>query len=61
MLALRIILLTGAGLLILSLLGYALSKDRRWLGYTAILGKVMVALLLLMLLTLALERIVLVL
>ncbi|HNQ04384.1 MAG TPA: hypothetical protein PKH69_07195 [Thiobacillaceae bacterium] len=61
MLALRLLLLAGGGLLILGLLGYALSQDRRWLRYTGILGKALLALLVLLLLALLLERLLLVL
>jgi len=61
MLALRIIIIASAGLIILSLLGYALSKDRRWLRYTILLVKVLVALVALILVALVLERLLLVL
>ena len=60
MLALRLILGAGIGLIVITLLGYALSHDRRWLRYTGILTKTLVALALLLLLVLALERIILV-
>lgn len=60
MLALRIILITGAGLIIMGLLGYGVSRDRRWLRYTGLVGKAMLALVALILLALLLERLLLV-
>lgn len=60
MLALRLILGAGIGLIVITLLGYALSHDRRWLQYTGILAKSLAALALLILIALALERLILV-
>lgn len=59
MLALRILIVAGAGLIILTLLGYALSHDRRWLRSAALLGKVLAALGALILLAMLLERLLL--
>ncbi len=60
MLGLRILLILGVALLILGLLGYAVSRDRRWLRVTALVGKVLLALLALVLLALFLQRLLLV-
>lgn len=60
MLALRLILGAGIGLIVITLLGYALSHDRRWLRYTSTLAISLLALTLLILIFLAIERLILV-
>lgn len=56
MLALRIILIFIGGLLVLSLLGYSLNRDPRWLRFAGRSLKIAVALVVLILLVFVLER-----
>jgi len=61
MLAIRIFLLVIGGVLVLSLLGYAINRDPRWLRFAGLSLKAGLALVALLLLVLLLERLVLVL
>jgi len=61
MLAIRIFLLVIGGVLVLSLLGYAINRDPRWLRFAGLGLKAGLALVALLLLVLLLERLVLVL
>lgn len=58
MLAIRIFLGLSAIVLVFALLGYAISRDRRWLGFAGLTIKIGVALLLILLIALSLERLV---
>lgn len=58
MLAIRILLGLIGIVLVLSFLGYAVSRDRRWLGFAGLAIKVGVALALVLLIALLLERLV---
>jgi len=58
MLAIRIFLIIIGGVLIFSLLGYALTRDSRWLKFAGIGLKAGFALVALLLLVLLLERLV---
>ncbi|OYY95529.1 MAG: hypothetical protein B7Y41_03235 [Hydrogenophilales bacterium 28-61-23] len=61
MLAIRVFLIIIGGVLILSLLGYAINRDPRWLRFAGLGLKAGLALVALLLLALLLERLVLVL
>ncbi len=61
MLAIRIFLIIIAGVLVFSLLGYGLTRDRRWLRFAGLGLKAGLALIALLLLALLLERLLLVL
>lgn len=56
MLALRIILIFIGALLVLSLLGYSLNRDPRWLRFAGRSLKIAVALVVLIMLVFVLER-----
>jgi uncharacterized membrane protein len=56
MLALRLFLGLLGVILVLALLGYAVSRDRRWFRFATLIIKVGVALAMLMMLFLLLER-----
>lgn len=58
MLAIRIFLGLIGIILVLSFLGYAISRDRRWLNFAGLAIKVGVALALVLLIALLLERLV---
>lgn len=58
MLALRIILVFIGALLVLSLLGYSLNRDPRWLRFAGRSLKIAVALIILLMLVFLLERLV---
>jgi hypothetical protein len=60
MLAIRLFLLIIGGVLILSLLGYAITRDARWLRFAGLGLKAGLALVALLLLALLLERLVMV-
>jgi len=60
MFAIRLFLLTIGIILIISLLGYALSKDRRWLNLVNLSVKTGFALIAILLLILLLERLLMV-
>jgi hypothetical protein len=60
MLAIRIFLIIIGGVLILSLLGYAITRDARWLRFAGLGLKAGLALVALLLLALLLERLVMV-
>jgi hypothetical protein len=61
MLAIRVFLLIIGGVLVISLLGYALNRDPRWLRFAGVGLKAGLALVALLLLVVLLERLVLVL
>ena len=61
MLALRIILIFIGSLMVLSLLGYSLNRDPRWLRFAGRSLKVGVALVVLLMLVFVLERLLIVL
>jgi len=61
MLAIRIFLLIIGGVLVLSLLGYAINRDPRWLRFAGLGLKAGLALVALLMLVLLLERLILVL
>jgi hypothetical protein len=61
MLALRIILIFIGALMVLSLLGYSLNRDPRWLRFAGRSLKVGVALVVLLMLVFVLERLLIVL
>ncbi len=61
MLAIRIFLIVIGGVLVVSLLGYAISRDPRWLRFAGLGLKAGLALVALLMLVLLLERLVLVL
>lgn len=58
MFAIRIFLGLIGIVLVLSLLGYAINRDRRWLNFASLAIKVGVALALVLLIALLLERLV---
>jgi hypothetical protein len=60
MLAIRIFLVIIGGVMILSLLGYAISRDSRWLRFAGLSLKAGLALIGLLLLVLLVERLLLV-
>jgi hypothetical protein len=60
MLAIRLFLVIIGGVLILSLLGYAITRDARWLRFAGLGLKAGLALVALLLLALLLERLVMV-
>lgn len=60
MLALRLILLLIGALIVLSLLGYALNKDPRWLRFAGMSMKSGLALVVVLMLAYLVERLVLV-
>jgi len=60
MLAIRIFLVIIGGVMILSLLGYAISRDSRWLRFAGLSLKAGLALVALLLLVLLVERLLLV-
>lgn len=60
MLAFRLFVGLGLTLIVFSLLGYALSRDCRWLSIAASITKGLIALVVLLFLFLALERVLLV-
>jgi tellurite resistance protein TehA-like permease len=60
MLAIRIFLIIIGGVMILSLLGYAISRDSRWLRFAGLSLKAGLALIGLLLLVLLIERLLLV-
>ncbi len=60
MLAIRIFLIIIGGVLILSLLGYAITRDARWMRFAGLGLKAGLALVALLLLALLLERLVMV-
>lgn len=59
MFAIRIFLGLVGIVLVLSLLGYAINRDRRWLNFAGLAIKFGVALLLVLLIALLLERLIL--
>jgi hypothetical protein len=61
MLAIRLILVLIGGVLVLSLLGYAINRDPRWLRFAGLGLKGGLALVALLMLVLLLERLILVL
>ncbi len=61
MLAIRIFLVVIGGVLVVSLLGYAINRDPRWLRFAGLGLKAGLALVALLMLVLLLERLVLVL
>jgi NADH:ubiquinone oxidoreductase subunit 6 (subunit J) len=61
MLALRLILILVGALIVLSLLGYALNKDPRWLKFAGLSLKSALALIGLLMLVYLVERLILVL
>ena len=61
MLAIRIFLIVIGGVLVVSLLGYAISRDPRWLRFAGVGLKAGLALVALLMLVLLLERLVMVL
>jgi hypothetical protein len=61
MLAIRVFLVIIGGVLVISLLGYALNRDPRWLRFAGVGLKAGLALVALLLLVVLLERLVLVL
>lgn len=60
MLGIRLLLILIGGFLIVSLLGYAISRDRRWLRFAGLGLKGGLALILLILLVYLVERLVMV-
>lgn len=58
MLALRLILILVGGLIVLSLLGYAMNKDQRWLRFAGLSMKSGLALVALLMLVYLVERLV---
>jgi hypothetical protein len=58
MLAIRLLILLALILLVITLLGYAISRDRRWLTYAGLVFKGGVALTMLLMLVFVIQRLV---